>query len=134
MNNNTSYAILVFDGYCGFCTRAINFIHRLDRNQKLQIRAAQEPGILEQTQLSSQNVKHAAWLVVGQQRLRGAEAINASLSLVTDQPGFLWVYRLPLIRNVQDAVYHWISRHRHWFRGVSPYCKSSEATCYDPKK
>jgi predicted DCC family thiol-disulfide oxidoreductase YuxK len=129
----TSDALLVFDGYCGFCTRAIYFIHRLDQNQKLQIRAAQEPGILEQTQLSSKDVKHAAWLLIGQQRLRGAEAINAALSLVTNQPGFLWVYRLPLIRNLQDAVYHWIAQHRNWFRGVRPYCQSSEVICLDSK-
>jgi DCC1-like thiol-disulfide oxidoreductase len=42
---------LIFDGYCGFCTRAIRALERLDRNKHLRFQAWQTPGTLEAFEL-----------------------------------------------------------------------------------
>jgi antimicrobial peptide system SdpB family protein len=122
-------AELVFDGRCGFCTRVVRAIEHLDRHNRLRSVAWQEPTVLERNGLSVQDVRDAAWLVVGNSRLRGAAAINAALTLATENGLAWWFYSLPGIHQVQDGAYTWIANHRHWLKGITPRCKEPTVEC-----
>ena len=122
-------ALLVFDGYCGFCTRAVETISRLDKHQRLEVRAWQQPGTLEQARLTHEDVKTAAWLVHNGRRYRGAAAINAAISLATGNPIVFGFYRTPGIRQLQDFAYAWIANNRSSLRGVKAFCKRPESNC-----
>lgn len=122
-------AVFIFDGRCGFCTRVAHSLERLDQHSRLRTRAWQETDILERYGLSQQEVKDAAWLLLGNRRLRGAAAINAALALSTGIGLSWWLYSLPGIRQLQDGVYSWVASHRHWLKGVTPRCKEPMVEC-----
>jgi predicted DCC family thiol-disulfide oxidoreductase YuxK len=122
-------ALLIFDGYCGFCTRAVQSIQRLDRRGHLEVRAWQQPETLERAGLTPEAVRTAAWLIVDGQRYRGAAAINAALGLVTGNPIFMGLYRFVLIRPLQDLAYAWIASNRSRFRGVKAFCNQEPDAC-----
>jgi antimicrobial peptide system SdpB family protein len=124
-----SPAELVFDGRCGFCTRVVRAIEALDRHNLLRTVAWQEPNILERNGLSLQDVRDAAWLVVGNSRLRGAAAINAALTLTTGNSLAWWFYSLPGIHQLQNCIYAWVADHRRLFRGITPHCQEPMVEC-----
>lgn len=123
--------VLVFDGLCGFCTRSIGWIDRVDRRNRIVMLPYQAPGVLDRYGLTAQDCAGAAWTFTPDgTRHRGAAAINAALgtALGVDLP--LWVYRLPLVGRLQDWVYAAVARNRRRLRGVTPWCVSHpEARC-----
>lgn len=125
----TSTATLVYDGRCGFCTRSAEFLAWLDRWKRLEIVPWQEPGTLARAGLTREEVCSAAWLVFRGRRYRGAGAVNAALSLATGLPVFSWLYSLPGLRELEDAVYAWVAANRSSLPGVKPYCSRPGADC-----
>jgi predicted DCC family thiol-disulfide oxidoreductase YuxK len=122
-------AELVFDGRCGFCTRVVYALKRLDYDDRLCITAWQEPTVLERNGLCFKDVQSAAWLIVGDRRLRGAAAINAALAHTTGIKLIWWFYSLPGIHHFQDFIYGWITDHRHLLRGIRPRCLEPLVDC-----
>jgi predicted DCC family thiol-disulfide oxidoreductase YuxK len=122
---------LVFDGYCGFCTRSVQWIARLDRNRRVRFEPFQRPGVLQAYGLTAEECEEAAWAITpGGRRMRGAEAINAALAAALGIRAPLAAYRLPGVRQVQDALYAWVARNRRRFRAVTPWCVAHpEAGC-----
>jgi predicted DCC family thiol-disulfide oxidoreductase YuxK len=117
----------VFDGYCGFCTRAVNWMKRQDRHHRLEFRAWQQPGVLETHGLTQQDVRFAAWFANATTRYSGAGAIAAALSVA-------WGTNLPLIayhltRCAQDAAYRLIADNRRRLPGVRAFCKLPGSDC-----
>ena len=126
-------AELVFDGRCGFCTRVVYALKRLDQDNCLRVIAWQEPTVLERSGLTLKDVQSAAWLIVGDQRLRGAAAINAALAHTTGIKLIWWFYSLPGIHHFQDFVYTWIADHWHLLRGITPRCHEPLVECSSRK-
>lgn len=122
-------AELIYDGRCGFCTRTILFLQRLDVSGRLLCTPWQAPGTLERTRLLEHQVKQAAWLISDGQRVSGALAIAAALDVVLQT---LWIQRavqfLP-VRWAANGAYGLIARHRYLFRGVTPTCQRQPSTC-----
>jgi predicted DCC family thiol-disulfide oxidoreductase YuxK len=125
----TTQALLVFDGYCGFCTRAVETISRLDRHHRLEVRAWQRPNTLERANLTREDVKTAAWLIHNGKQYRGAAAINAALGLSLGNPLIFGLYQIPGIRQLQDFAYAWIANNRSSLRGVKAFCKRPDSDC-----
>ncbi len=125
----TSQALLVFDGYCGFCTRAVETISRLDRHQRLEVRAWQRPNTLERANLTREDVKTAAWLIYNGRQYRGAAAINAAIGLALGNPLFFGFYKIPGIQQLQDFAYSFIANNRSSLRGVRAFCKRPDSDC-----
>lgn len=121
--------LLIFDGRCGFCTRSVEAIARLDRHGRLTILAWQQPGALERTGLEPHEVRSAAWLLQDGHRYRGAAAINRAVSTATGCSLPWLIYRLPGVRQFEDFVYAWIAANRRLLRGVTPLCKRPGVTC-----
>ena len=123
--------VLVFDGYCGFCTRTVGWLDRLDRRHRLAALPYQAGEVLARYGLTAQECDQAAWAITADgRRYRGAGAINAAVAAALGTRLPLLVYRTPGIRHLQEAVYTWVSRNRRRFRGVTPWCEANpQALC-----
>ncbi|BBY83532.1 DUF393 domain-containing protein [Mycolicibacterium pulveris] len=122
--------VLFFDGRCGMCTRARDFLMRLDRTGELTTEPLQVEGAAQRLGIpESRLLESARWLDSSGAVYAGAEAVNAALSsaLGTRWPSRL--YRIPGVRGLQEAVYRRVADHRHRFPGTTPYCESHPLSC-----
>lgn len=120
---------LVFDGECGFCTRAVGWVRRLDRRGRVVAYPAQRPGVLGRFGIGEAQAREAAWAVGPGVRASGAGAAAAVLDAALGVRLFASAYRLPGIRHVADGAYAWVARHRGRLRGVTPWCLAHPGDC-----
>jgi predicted DCC family thiol-disulfide oxidoreductase YuxK len=122
--------VLFFDGACGMCTRSRNFLVRLDRTGNVRTEPLQGAGVAERLGIAtSQLLDSVGWLDSSGAVYAGAEAVNAALSAALGTRLPLLIYRVPGVRQVQEAVYRWIADHRYRFPGTTPYCESHPVAC-----
>lgn len=128
---------LVFDGNCGFCTRAVAWVQRLDRHQRVRLHPAQRPGVLRRFGLSNAEAAAAVWAFQPPKpatghpgfRYRGAEAACRAVDAALGIRCFVPVSRLPGIAWVGDRAYRWVAANRSRLRGVTPWCTQYPADC-----
>jgi predicted DCC family thiol-disulfide oxidoreductase YuxK len=124
--------VLVFDGYCGFCTQAVLAVRRADRRDRVRALPAQGPRVLELTGLTREQAGHEAWWVGADgTRLGGAAAMTAAVAAALGLP-LVPLHRLPGIRGLLDQAYRWVADHRRLLRGVTPYCAAAPEAGCDP--
>ncbi|MBU9767214.1 DUF393 domain-containing protein [Mycobacterium sp. TNTM28] len=122
--------VLYFDGNCGMCTRSVDALVRRQRTGELQIAPFQRPGTAERLGVTAEQLAEAAWWADSSGEVyRGAEAINAALAAGMGSRIPLAVYRIPGIRQLQDATYRWVAGHRYRFPGTTPHCAVRPADC-----
>ena len=110
----------------------MRLVQALDRRHRVTVVPCQKPGVPEAHGLAIAQCEAAAWAVTDaprRTRYRGAGAINAAISAALGTAWPLRIYRLPGIRQIQDAVYAWVARNRHRFPGVTPYCLRFPTEC-----
>lgn len=72
----------------------------------------------------------AAWAIADdRRRYRGAAAVNIALSVALGSNLPIFLYSLPIMRVLQDAMYDWVARNRSWFPGDTPYCEQFPDQC-----
>jgi predicted DCC family thiol-disulfide oxidoreductase YuxK len=121
--------VLVFDGHCGFCTRAVYAVQRRDRRGRVRALPLQGPRVLELTGLTREQAMREAWWVGADgARLRGAEAMSAALAVAVGIP-LLWLFRVPGVRPLAVRGYRWVAAHRRMLRGVRPHCMRPSTRC-----
>src|SRR5271168_409210 len=102
--------VLVFDGRCGMCTRAVNRLVRLDRTGNLRVEPFQAPGIADRLGVPDERLSESAWwLDASGVVFSGAAAMNAALSAALGTRLPFWFYRLPGVGSVQNTVYRWVA-------------------------
>jgi predicted DCC family thiol-disulfide oxidoreductase YuxK len=122
--------ILFFDGACGMCTRARNYLVKLDRTGRLKTEPLQAPGTAERLRIpESHLLDMVRWLDSSGAVYAGAEAANAALSVALGTRLPLRLYRIPGVRSMQDAIYAWVANNRNRFPGTTPYCESNPTAC-----
>lgn len=104
-------------------------MQRLDTRNLMDVLAWQTPGLLERVNLTAEQCMEAAWYVDEAGRhFRGAAAINAALGAFG---GVFYVasllYRIPGLKQLEDAAYAWVARNRHRMPGASDACKLPNA-------
>jgi predicted DCC family thiol-disulfide oxidoreductase YuxK len=121
---------LIFDGECGFCTRARNLLVRLDRRDRITTLPYQRAGVAEEAGVSRAALAGAVFWDGGDGgRYWGAEAINAALSAALGTRLPLRLYRLPGVGRLQDRVYRWVAANRHRLPGATPWCTAEPGAC-----
>lgn len=120
---------LIFDGRCGFCTRAVGWVRALDRHRRITTHAYQQPDVLDRFGLTESQAHAAVWAVAGHTRTAGAAAVAATLDTALGTRIFGRVYRIPPMRLLQDRVYQWVADHRGKFPGVTPWCEQHPGKC-----
>jgi predicted DCC family thiol-disulfide oxidoreductase YuxK len=122
--------VLFFDGACGMCTRAHDFLVSHDRTGNLETEPLQGAGVAERLGIPEDRLLDAVrWLDSSGAVYTGAEAANAALSVALGTRLPLLIYRIPGIRFVQNVVYSLVADHRYRFPGKTPYCESHPVAC-----
>lgn len=112
------------------CTRSRDFLLRLNRTGNAHTEPLQQPGTVERLGISPDDLMTQIWWLDSSGAVYGgAEAANAAASAALGTRLPLLIYRIPGLRNVQDAVYRWVADHRYRFRGTTPYCESHPSAC-----
>ncbi len=119
---------LVFDGECGFCTRCVGWLHRLDRRGRIDVRPLQEPGIPESIGTTAEACRASVqWRGTDGTLRSGADAVNAVLSTVTRTGLPSGLYRAT--SGVQERAYSWVAANRGKFPGMTPHCSAHPEDC-----
>lgn len=113
--------LLVFDGDCGFCTRAVGWLRVVDRRRVIETVPYQRPGVPERLGMDrSECAASVQWRGADGARAEGADAINAALAVALDAS---WPVRLyGRTGRAQRRLYRWVAEHRHQLPGVTPWC------------
>jgi predicted DCC family thiol-disulfide oxidoreductase YuxK len=118
---------VVFDGHCGMCTRSARMLTRLDRRGAVEIAASQAPGVRERFGLSVVETDAAAWAVTFDgRRVGGARAIGLALAVARGSRVPILPWRIPGMPWLLDRIYDFVSRHRRWFPGETPWCEDRD--------
>ena len=125
--------LLIFDGHCGICTRFAEWVRERDAAGHVLSLPGQTPGLLQAVGLTKGEVDREAWALDRNGRgYSGAAAINRTLREI----GGGWAlmaraYRIPGVRQCEDAGYRWFARNRGRFSrwGLIPACERPGATC-----
>ena len=116
-------AWLLFDRDCGFCTRAAGLLRRIDRRGRVEIIALQEQGAPARFGVTLDQALEQLWALDAQgRRYGGAAAANAVLGVALGTRIPFHIYRIPGIRQLQDALYRWIAANRYRLPGSSGTC------------
>jgi predicted DCC family thiol-disulfide oxidoreductase YuxK len=108
-----SRPVLIYDGYCGFCTEQVSRLERLV-NGAVRMRSFRDPGVISRYPgLTRAQCQQALQLVEPGGRIySGAEAIAATLQLRPLLASVGWLYYLPVVRQVADWGYRFVTRRR----------------------
>jgi predicted DCC family thiol-disulfide oxidoreductase YuxK len=123
--------LLVFDGDCGFCTRALGWLRLLDGKRMIETVPFQRPGVPESLGLTAEQCAGSVqWRGADGSRAEGAEAIAAALAAAvrTDLPTRLY----QRTAGPQRALYSWVAGHRHRLPGIEPWCARYPEDCGRP--
>ncbi len=64
-----------------------------------------------------------AWFVSAENELSGgAEAVNRAMSFCWWARPFTWLYRVPGLRQLEEALYQWVADNRYRMPGSTPQC------------
>lgn len=119
---------LVFDGECGFCTRCVGWVRRLDRNGRIDLRPYQRDGAPESVGVTVEQCRDAVqWLGPDGVRRSGADAVNAALSTALGTSVPTLIYRATA--GAQERVYRWLAARRGRLPGVVPHCQAHPRDC-----
>lgn len=129
----TPSLVLIFDGYCGVCTRLAHWVEARGHRQGIVAAPSQQPGLRERFNLTREQTDGAAWAIQPEgRRWQGAAAINQIFS----ELGGPWAlialpYRLPPLAWLEDRAYYLFAQHRGRFSrfGVTPACERPNANC-----
>ncbi len=125
--------LVLFDGYCGICTRCTEWIRGRDRAGHVLIRPNQTPGLRERFGLTRNQVDRELYAIApGGRAYRGAAAFQR-ISFELGSPWSLLghCYDLPGAGWCADKGYAWFARHRGSFArwGITPTCERAGEPC-----
>jgi predicted DCC family thiol-disulfide oxidoreductase YuxK len=119
---------LVFDGRCGFCTRSIGWLRRLDRHQRVAAVPLQAPGAPESVGATeTECLASLRWRGDDGVRLCGAAAANAALGTALGSRLPMRLYRRT--SRLQERGYAWVAANRYRLPGARPHCDKAPADC-----
>jgi predicted DCC family thiol-disulfide oxidoreductase YuxK len=122
--------VALYDGNCRFCTRSARRLEGVVGASRLEIRSVQTPGALD----AFPGISHAACmkrlhLVEPDGRVaQGAEAVARAIALLPFVGVLAFVYYVPGLRSLADALYALVARYRYRLFGREA-C-DPEGTCH----
>ena len=130
--------LLLYDGYCGFCTRTVQALLARDRHSRILALPSQTPGLRERHGLTRAQTDGAIWVVeAGSGRALSSADRAVNLLLAQLDAPWCWVPLLRILPGVtalQRWLYAWVARNRgqlgRWY-GVTPPCERPGVICVD---
>lgn len=125
--------VVLFDGWCGFCTRCVEWARARDPDGRVLALPNQTPGIRERFGLSKAQVDRELYAIARNRRVyRGAAAAARVLcELGGPWPAVGRALELPGVRRLAGWSYRWVARHRGRFArlGSTPACARPATPC-----
>ena len=119
---------LIYDGSCGFCTNAAQWLNRRIRDTYLSVETSQEITDSELTELglTRAEVNAALWFVDGHHRYRRSHAVARALRSTTAPLSILGLaLDLPPLRWIFAVIYWFVAKNRHRLPGGTPQCAAN---------
>src|ERR671911_511646 len=108
----------------------MRLVQALDRNRRVTAVPSQKRGVCASAGLTTEECEASVWAVAPDgRRYRGAEAINVVLAVALDTRVPHGLYKLPLVRWLQDLTYYWVAANRGRLPGDKPYCSQHPYQC-----
>ena len=105
-------------------------VHALDKYNRITTVPFQKPDLLAPLGLTIRDCETQAWAIVPTgEMFGGAASINLTLAVAWGTRLPVWVYVLPGMRALQDAIYRWVARNRGRFPGDTPHCQQFPEDC-----
>lgn len=119
----TDAPIVVFDGYCGLCSRTVQFVLKHEKSGRIQFLPAQSaPGTALYRQLGLDAESYETFILLDAGRpLFMSDAALRLVQLIGPPWSFLATTRI-LPRGLRDSVYRWVARNRMRFFGRTEAC------------
>lgn len=123
-------ATVVFDGHCGFCTRSVDWLAKLDRHDRLEFVASQRPGVRSEFAISDEEADDSAWTIApGGARVGGARAIALAVAVATGNRLPYVPWKIPRGMWVMGKTYRFIANRRGRLPGTTPWCDQHPDQC-----
>lgn len=124
------HVTVIFDGTCGFCTRSIRYLHRLDRQGRVTSIACQVAQRNGQYELEGVDCGESAWaLTADGRREAGGQAAMLIASTLLRRSWPVTIGRLPGIRHALAFGYRTIATNRYRLPGDTPWCGANPGKC-----
>ena len=108
----------------------MRLVKTLDRNRRVTVVPSQKPGVCASAGLTVKECEASVWVAAPDgRRYRGAEAINMVLAVALGTRFPLGLYKLPLVKRLQDLTYDWVAANRGKLPGDEPYCSQHPHQC-----
>ena len=108
----------------------MRFVETLDRNRRVTAVPSQKPGVCASARLTVEQCQASVWVAAPDgRRFRGAEAINVVLAVALGTQFPHSLYKIPLVKWLQDSTYHWVATNRGKLPGDDPYCSQYPHQC-----
>lgn len=121
---------VIFDGYCGVCTRTVEWLLSHDRDERLTVVPCQATRGVDRFGVSREQCETRVWAVATDgYRAAGAQAMMLILAVMWQRPWPMTVGRLPIISQLLALGYGLVTRHRHRFTGTTPWCEVHPGEC-----
>lgn len=109
---------VIYDGACGFCRRAVSWLQRLDRHDRIRVHAFQDDGVLDRFGLTRAEAEASVWALAPGDRACGARAVCAALDRARGTGFFSRLHALPGMGVVLEWAYRWVADHRGRLPGL----------------
>jgi predicted DCC family thiol-disulfide oxidoreductase YuxK len=115
--------LIVFDGYCGLCSRLVQFVLRHDRKRVHRLLAAQTPlGDALYNHFGLTVGDYETFIVIADGKAYFASEAGLVLFRALGAP-WSWLYPLIVVPSgIRDRIYLWIAHNRMRFFGRTDTC------------
>lgn len=120
---------LIYDGDCGFCQHTAHLAQRFSK-QQIDIAPWQQiPDIMAKANLTAEDGMSKVWILPadGRPAQGGAAAVNYLLRYIWWARPLATLYRIPGIRQLEDALYQWVANNRYRMPGGTDQCTLPDA-------
>ncbi len=108
----------------------MRLVKTLDRDRRVTALPSQKPRACVSAGLTAEECEASVWVVAPDgRRYRGAEAINVVLAVTLGTRFPHGLYKLPLVKWLQDLIYDWVAANRSKLPGDEPYCSQHPHQC-----
>ena len=117
------HPVILFDGVCNFCNRAVNFVIKRDKRQRIFFAALQsETGkkLLQQYSLPEKDMESFVFIEKGKAYTRSTAALRVCRYLSALWPLCYGTIIVP--KFIRDGIYNRIARRRYKWFGVRQEC------------
>ncbi|MFW0183071.1 thiol-disulfide oxidoreductase DCC family protein [Rothia sp. CCM 9417] len=113
--------LFIFDGNCGFCTKTVDYLIKLDRNKLVDFIPYQVFEKSSEQEYACDFSKSIVY-IENHQYFTGARGFMKFLDRITGLSLFSRIYNFPLLGSCMEAVYRLVAKNRRYLPGTTPWC------------